>query len=123
MINSSSHMFLYNQPCAIIITSTPLIHLDTHAIQYKTKNRKKFNEAGSLMMQRYRALFPNWNQHGRSYGMLDPSDTTRNRMKALNVQNLYREIDNTQYWQYMYKLSESYMKGKLICSDYKNEHS
>ena len=122
VLNASSHSVLYNQPCAIIITDTPLVHLDTRAIKYKADNRKKFNQAGNLMVQRYRTVYPNWNQFGRAFAMLDPSDATRDRLKAVNEDGLYTDIENSRYWQYLYKLPEMYVKGKRICSEYVNEH-
>lgn len=63
--------------CGIVLTHTPITHLDTHAIGYKIKNRALFNRAGHYMMRKYQSAFPNWNMFGKSYGMVDPADKSR----------------------------------------------
>lgn len=92
------------QPCGIILTDTPLIHLDTHAIKFKTDNRKLFNDAGRHMVKKFKEFFPHWNQFDHPYGMLDPADSTR-------VDDLGNPV-----WEYIEKIP--YGSEKLSCSVY-----
>lgn len=103
-----------------MITDTPLIHLDTHALEFKTHDRKNFNEAGAKMSKKYRQHFPNWSQHGRPFGMLDPADP-RGMVDPKSGGVRSGVIDQkTQIWKRIYKMPETYVSGKLICSSYDN---
>ncbi len=90
------------QPCGIIVTDTPLVHLDGHTLLYKMANRQKFNAAGRRMQNQYANTFPNWHQNNEAYGMLDPADLSR----------------NISVWDYIYRMPEAYVNSKLLCSEY-----
>jgi len=88
------------------------------------KNRKKFNDAGAKISKKYRQHFPNWSQHGRPFGMLDPADRTRGTSKIMNTNTgsvqSGRKDEKSQIWKTIYKLPETYVGGKLVCSSYDN---
>jgi hypothetical protein len=122
--HQSPESLAHHQPCAIIITDTPIVHLDTHALEFKVRDRKKFNEAGAKMSKKYRQHFPSWSQHGRPFGELDPADRTRATSKVLDpttgAVHSDRKDQQSQIWKSIYKMPETYVRGKLICSAYDN---
>ena len=105
-----THTLAYYQSCGIVITAKPITHVNMHTIDFKMKHRKQFNQAGNLMMQRYKSVFPNWYQYLTSFGMIDPLDSTRKRYihRENDVGNGIRngDGDGISAWEFIYS-SES----------------
>ena len=66
------------------------------------------------MMNKYLHLFPHWNKINQAYAMLDPADSSRSSSSSSSNS---MESSSTM-WEYIYRMPEAYVNGKLVCSEY-----